>query len=105
MCAYFMTALLTTSVMAASAMVDAPTEQAFDGKVVSTTLTEITVSASTGQTLQTFAVPASTKVTLNGKPAVLMELMMGDAVKITMNGRQIKSIEATRNIKVSSVKP
>ncbi len=79
---------------------DVANDQVFDGKVTTVTEGKLSVSDSAGQMMQTFAVPSGAKVTLNGKSAGLMELMRGDAVTITMDGKQIKSIAAVRNIKV-----
>lgn len=80
--------------------VSSPEDQVFDGKVVSVAEKALTVSDTRGQILQTFEIPVTTKVTLNGKPAALMELMMGDVVKVTLSGRTIKVVEAVRSIKV-----
>ncbi len=93
-------AVLVSTLAAPPLPVDAMNDDVFGGKVVSVSERKLTVSDHAGQMMQTFDIPDGTKVTLNGKAAMLMELMRGDAVTITKDGKQIKTIAAVRSIKV-----
>lgn len=96
--------LISTVVAATIVSVASPPgmveDQIFKGKVISVAAAKLTVSDPAGQIMQSFSIPVGTNVTLNGKSAALMELMMGDMVTITMDGQKVKSVVAMRNIKV-----
>lgn len=94
-------AVLATALMSDGSPPGAAADQVFKGKVVSVAQMKLTASDPAGQLMQTFDIPAGTTVTLNGKSAGLMELMMGDMVTITMDGKKIKTVAAMRNIKVN----
>ena len=54
-----------------------------EGKVVSTAQGKLVIAGRNGGNEQTFMVPASAIITLDGKSAKLTDLMKGDSVKVT----------------------
>lgn len=54
-----------------------------EGKVVSTGQGKLVIAGRNGGNEQTFMVPASAIITLDGKSAKLTDLMKGDSVKVT----------------------
>lgn len=57
--------------------------KAHEGKFVSTGQGKLVITGRNGGNEQTFMVPASAIITLDGKSAKLTELMKGDSVKVT----------------------
>lgn len=100
MWSWLISTVVTATIVSVASPPGVVDDQLFKGKVVSVADAKVTVSDPAGQIMQTFSIPAGTNVTLNGKSAALMELMMGDMVTITLDGQKVKSVVALRNIKV-----
>lgn len=78
-------------------------DKTHEGKIVSTTDGaagkdgKLAMTDKDGKNEHTHAIPPGTKISLNGKSAMLSELKKGDAVKVTTgDDGKVKEVAATR---------
>src|SRR5687767_4931409 len=71
----------------------------FDGKVVSVAKDKLVLSAGTEQ--PEFVLTSATKITLDGKPATIAELMAGQTAKVTAERDEAK----IRALEIAAMNP
>lgn len=98
------TSPLAMAVMFVFAMIARPTiyvnqeMKSHDGVVVSATAGKLTMSDKDGKNEHTHKVTLVAKVTLNGQPAQLAQLMKGDMVNVTVDPEnKVTSVAAMRS--------
>lgn len=75
--------LVATAVFAAREPADRPANDLHEGAVMAVTQDTLMLMDERDNEMETFAVTAATKITLNGKPAALVEIQMGDRAAVT----------------------
>ncbi len=67
----------------ATFVIDAPsTDSSYSGKVTTISATQVTMLDAQGEN-RSFEVSSDAKITLNGKPAKLTDIEVGDQIKVT----------------------
>src|SRR5262245_60015216 len=97
MFAKFCLGLLMAAVVAVLTPAASAQDKTHEGKVVSVAEGKLVMSDKAGQNEHTHMVPATAKVTIDGKAAKLADLKKGDAVAVTTDaGGKVLSVAANR---------
>jgi Cu/Ag efflux protein CusF len=85
-------AVVALAVFVGTAFADEPKPGAHEGKVVKVEPGKLTMSDKDGKNQHAHAIPATTKITLDGKPAKLEDLKPGNMVKVMVEKQDDKFV-------------